>query len=295
MTTPPDLYALVIRLTAARDGRLRATQGHLAHAAFLDMLRQVDAPLAERLHSGGGRKPFTVSALEGFGRARDSRLSVAAGQEGWLRVTLLDPRLFATFIGFFLRGNPRVALRLEQTEFQVSEVLNTSGRHPLAGYDSLAGLHDRWEATTLTAAHRLIALDFRSPTAFSLRGGPGTGRRMHVLPDPPLVFGELAGYWDGLTGDDTQAAVRDFAAHDVVVSRYQLATHMGDYGGGRLQIGFAGRAAFEILNPSRPDLTRHLNRLADLAFFTGLGSKTTMGMGQVRRIGREEWLGGDQA
>jgi len=117
---------------------------------------------------------------------------------------------------------------------------------------------------------------------------------MHVLPDPPLVFGELAGYWDRLTGDDTQAAVRDFAARDVVVSRYDLATHMGDYGGGRLQLGFAGRADFELLNPSHPDLTRHLNRLADLAFFTGLGSKTTMGMGQVRRIGREEWRGGDE-
>jgi CRISPR-associated endoribonuclease Cas6 len=288
MTTPPDLYALVIRLTAARDGRLRATQGHLAHAAFLDMLRQVDAPLAERLHGGGGRKPFTVSALEGFGRGRDGRLSVAAGQEGWLRVTLLDPRLFAAFIAFFLRGSPRIALRLEQVEFHVSEVLSTPGSHPLAGYDSLGDLRVRWEETVLTRAHDMISLDFRSSTAFSLRGGPGAGRRMHVLPDPPLVFGELAGYWDRLTGDDTQTAVRDFAAGDVVVSRYELATHMGDYGGGRLQIGFAGRAAFEILNPAHPDLTRHLNRLADLAFFTGLGSKTTMGMGQVRRMGREE-------
>jgi len=293
MTAPPDLYALIIRLTAARDGRLRATQGHLAHAAFLDMLRQVDAPLAERLHGGGGRKPFTVSALEGFGRGRDGRLTIAAGGDGWLRLTLLDPRLFATFIRFFLEGNGRARLRLEGIEFQIGEILSTPGSHPLAGYATLADLRACWDATALTAAHRVIALDFRSPTAFSLRGGPGVGRRMHVLPDPPLVFGELAGYWDGLTGDDTQAAVRDFAARDVVVSRYQLATHMGDYGGGRLQVGFAGHVTFEVLDPARPDLTRHLNRLADLAFFTGLGSKTTMGMGQVRRIGREGW-GGDE-
>ena len=284
MTTPPDLYALVIRLTAGHDGRLRATQGHLAHAAFLDMLHQVDAPLAERLHGGPGRKPFTVSALEGFGRGHDGRVAVEEGREGWLRVTLLDPRLFATFIGFFLRGEPRLALRLEQVEFQVSAVLSTPGSPPLAGYDTLDDLYRRWEACPLSRADDTIALHFRSPTAFSLRGGPGAGRRMHVLPDPPLVFGELAGYWDALTGDDTQAAVRDFAASEVVVSRYELATHMGDYGGGRLQLGFAGRAAFEILARSHPDLTRHLNRLADLAFFTGLGSKTTMGMGQVRRI-----------
>lgn len=288
MTHPPDLYALVIRLAATRDSRLRATQGHLAHAAFLNMVRQVDAPLAERLHEGGGRKPFTVSALEGFGRGHDGRLFVEAGREGWLRVTLLDPRLFAPFLRFFLERGPGVCLRLEQTEFHVSEVLSTPASHPLAGYASLTDLREHWDATPLTSAHNAIALDFRAPTAFSLRGGPGAGRRVHVLPDPPLVFGELAGSWDRLTGDDTQAAVREFAAFDVVVSRYELATHMGDYGGGRLQVGFAGRVAFDILNSAHPDLTRHFNRLADLAFFTGLGSRTTMGMGQVRRMGREE-------
>jgi CRISPR/Cas system endoribonuclease Cas6 (RAMP superfamily) len=34
-------------------------------------------------------------------------------------------------------------------------------------------------------------------------------------------------------------------------------------------------------------MIRHLNRLADLAFYTGLGSKTAMGMGQVRRFKRD--------
>ncbi|MBK8129491.1 MAG: CRISPR system precrRNA processing endoribonuclease RAMP protein Cas6 [bacterium] len=31
-------------------------------------------------------------------------------------------------------------------------------------------------------------------------------------------------------------------------------------------------------------MIQHLNRLADLAFYTGVGSKTTKGMGQVNRF-----------
>ncbi len=150
----------------------------------------------------------------------------------------------------------------------------------------------------MTAADRRIVLEFRSPTVFHLldekdddgqtpRRSP---RRMHVLPDPALVFGELAGRWDGLTGGETQAATRAFAAARVVVARHDIRTHMYDYGNNRKQIGFTGRVAYELLghDPADPPLLRHLNRLADLAFFTGVGSKTTQGMGQVWRVMSDE-------
>lgn len=288
MTPAPDLYALIIRLAAVRGGGLRATQGHLAHAAFLDMLRAVDPALAAAVHDLPGRKPFTISPLEGFGRGRDGRLTIREGGEGWLRVTLLDPTLFRTFIRFFLEGGPRLTLRLEEMEFGVSEVLSTPHSHPLAGHVALAELAERWDDAPLNPAHGDIALCFRSPTAFSLRDPAGRFRYAHVLPDPPLVFGELAGYWDRLTGAATQAEVRDFAAAGVAVARHDVATHMYDYGGGRKQVGFVGRVAFKLLDDSEPALARHLNRLADLAFFTGIGSKTTMGMGQVNRVTNDE-------
>ncbi|MCP4421959.1 MAG: hypothetical protein GY805_35545, partial [Chloroflexi bacterium] len=92
----PDLYALIIRLITTKNGRIQATQGHLAHAAFLNILRQVDPAVSEAIHELHGRKPFTVSPLEGFGKPRKGQIQLKAGQEGWLRVTLLDPVLFQT-------------------------------------------------------------------------------------------------------------------------------------------------------------------------------------------------------
>ena len=283
ITNPPTLYALIIRLIAAHNGRLRATQGDLAHAAFLDILRQVAPDVAQTLHDLAGRKPFTISPLEGFGHGRQGELTIKAGQEGWLRITLLDPVLFHTFITYFLQSGHQPGIQLHQMHFHVSEILTTPGSHALAGAASLQNLCDRWRATADPDACRTISLHFRTPTAFSLRDPAVPHRHMHVLPDPPLVFGELAGAWDRLTGDDTQSAVRLFAAPHVVVARHAIQTHVYQYRKSK-QVGFTGRVTFEILTGKDPAMTRHLNCLADLAFYTGVGSKTTMGMGQVNRF-----------
>ena len=50
MTTHPNsetLYSIVLKLAPGREGRIRATHGHHAHAAFLHTLRQADPALAE--------------------------------------------------------------------------------------------------------------------------------------------------------------------------------------------------------------------------------------------------------
>ncbi len=281
-TQSPDLYALVIRLAAASSTTLRATQGHLAHAAFLSIMNQADPTIAQALHDYNGRKPFTLSQLEGFGRGRDGQHRINAGQEGWLRVTLLDPLLFQTFIQYFLRGRNQATLKLNNAAFHISEILSNPQSHPLAGFQALDNLFSHWQTINpIPNQHHTIHLTFRSPTAFSLRGPEQRHRNMHILPDPALLFGELAGYWDRLTGHETQDAIREFAAVHVVVARHKIETHMFQYTNGK-QVGFTGDVSFQILEPD-PEFIRHLNLLADLAFYTGIGSKTTMGMGQVMR------------
>lgn len=282
MITTPTLYALVIRVIPQRDGRLRASQGELAHAAFLDILRQADAQLAQTLHDVKGRKPFTISPLHGYRRDSKSTLSVSAGQEGWLRITLLDSQLFHTFIHYFLHSPPRAALRLGDIPFQVSEILSNPTSHFLAGYTGIEQLAKSYPQDDLEEQQRTIALTFASPTAFSIRNPDTPFRTVHVLPDPTLIFGELARYWDTLGGGQTLKAVRAFTTDAVVVAHHNIRTRMVRYRRSP-QVGFTGNVAFQILDKEEPAMLAHLNRLADLAFYTGLGSKTTMGMGQVHR------------
>lgn len=280
MTHSPDLYALIIRLTASQNGRLRATQGHLAHAAFLHILQQVDPAISAALHDQHGRKPFTISPLEGYGLPHKGTLPITAGQEGWLRVTLLAPSLFQTFISYFLHGTHKPIIQLENLTFHVTEILNNTQSHKLAGYTNLQNLRHQWVHTEPTQ-HHTIALQFRTPTAFSIRRS--TFRHMHVLPDPSFVFGELASYWDKLTNDNTCEDVRSFCTENVVVARHKIETYIYQYRHSK-QIGFVGKVAYEILDKEAIQMIQHLNRLADLAFYTGVGSKTAQGMGQVIRL-----------
>ena len=282
-TDVPNLYALVIRLIAGDDGRLRATQGELAHAAFLDILQQVDADLSQTLHDLNGRKPFTISPLHGYRRRGKGQLAVRAGESGWLRVTLLDPALFHTFITYFLQGPRGAAVRLGKIPFQVSEILSTTESHFLAGADSLQALREKWTPAGPGRDRRAIALTFGSPTAFSIRNPNTPFRLKYVLPDPGRVFGELARYWDEMAGDDLMDGVSAYAKEAVAVSRHNIRTRMYRYRRSK-QIGFTGNVHYAILDSENDEMIRHLNRLADLAFYTGLGSKTTMGMGQVYRM-----------
>lgn len=281
------LYACVVKLYAANDGKLPATQGHHAHAAFLDIVRAVDPTLAQALHGSSGRKPFTVSPLQGLPAPHEGKIVVKAGQTAWLRFTMLVEPLFRAFIGRFLQSDARPTIRLSRVEFAVGEVLTTPGSHPWASYTTAQELLDRWRERDMRGRNNpahTFTLEFASPTAWSLGGR--WGKRIEVLPRPRLFFGGLATTWDAWFKDvfrmDSRY-IRDYAAETVVVSRMQLETRMYQYRGYK-QVGTVGTLTYELLDYANEHLVRVLNTLADFAFYAGVGYKTTMGMGQVRRV-----------
>ena len=135
------LYSIVLILTPTRETTIRATVGHQAHAAFLRTVRKADPALAEVLHAPNlPTRPFTVSPLQGVPRAHDGQVRLAAGQDYWLRFTVLYPPLFERFMARFLEGKGRPILRLGRTVLLIKEILSTPGSHPWAGYTSWARL-----------------------------------------------------------------------------------------------------------------------------------------------------------
>jgi len=76
MTT---LYSSLIRLYALHDGSIPQTQGHHSHAAFLNLVEQVDPDLSAVLRDANARKPFTLGPLRGLPEPRrgEIRLRVA--------------------------------------------------------------------------------------------------------------------------------------------------------------------------------------------------------------------------
>jgi CRISPR-associated endoribonuclease Cas6 len=278
------LYSIVLTLAPTRETTVRATVGHHAHAAFLRTVRQSDQALAEVLHLPNlPARPFTVSPLLNVGRAQDGRVRLSPQQDYFLRFTVLYPPIFERFMARFLRGEGRPVIRLGRAVLLIKEILNTPGSHPWAGYSAWARI------AAEAQPEPEIALDFCSPTAFGF-GQKEWGKKAVVLPGPSLVFGSLVKSWNSLAPPPLQVdrkALMAYVEEHVVVKRLDgLETRMLHFGRSP-QVGFVGQVTYGLMADNEAARCQ-LNALADLAFYAGVGMKTTMGMGQCRRVTRSD-------
>lgn len=274
-----SLYSSVIHLTNLQPTTFEFSGGQHGHAAFLDIVRQVDGALSEKLHSENARKPFTVSPLMGLPKATlhdQKTVSLRAGWECWLRITILDDGLFRSFIEHFLFGSARPEIRLGNSNFMVTEIETTPGSHPWAGYLSSEELNQRLDLPV----PELWKFEFATPTQFGWKDG-----RIQTMPHPKQVFGNLAIAWRGMTGQDYVEPVERFVDENVIFGEYHLNTEYFTIKN-KPHPGGVGKAQYINTGDPNHPLGRSLNLLAGLAFFTGLGRKTTMGMGQARCLER---------
>jgi CRISPR-associated endoribonuclease Cas6 len=275
---PGFLYSIVLRLHPLRETTIAATMGHQAHAAFLATVRRADRALAEVLHNAPlPVKPFTVSPLLGSGQAINGRILVHPERTYSLRFTVLYDEIFQQFMRRFLQSDTRPTLHLGPAEFQIREVLVTPGSHVWAGYTACTELVQQVEPA------RLINLRFTSPTAFSRNTSDGK-KRFLIFPTPEAVFDSLARTWNfwapGYAVD--KRALRTALAERGMVAGYATRSRMLHFTQ-HPQIGFVGQVTFD-LGYLTAEQQRDCALLADFAFYSGVGYKTTMGMGQTRRV-----------
>ena len=273
------LNAIVVNLIATHDGRVPLTQGALAHAAFLDLVHAADPDLADRLHDSGARQPFTLSPLRDLPGAHPDEdcYRLRAGHRASLRLTLLDPDLFMAFLRRLLAAGPDLRLRIGDVTFAVESAIGAPGSHVWAGYTTAGELRER------AGAEPRIRLFFASPTAINLGQKDAAKQRMILIPAPRFIFGALRGTWNRSTGDEIPLAFETWVDDFVFVREvrnWQTAVYQLKRG---VHPGGFGDVTFEALDHHAVHL-RTLNLLADFAFYSGIGSKTTMGMGQARRL-----------
>jgi len=268
-------HALVIHLQATEDATLPATQGHLAHAAFLALVCEANPELAQALHDRKDRKPFTLSPVWGLNAAHKGRHAVRSGQELRLRLTILEETLFAAFLKKLLHG-PLPSFRLGRAHFMITQVIGAPGSDDWAGF---ATEHDLVRQAGLA---RCISMTFASPMALGLgRANSGKVRR-EVLPIPRYVWASLRGSWQAFADGCISADLEDWVERNVVTARVDAwRTVMFRYGERKLQVGGLGRVTYKALDDAA-DMLRLWNRLAAFAFYCGVGVKTSMGMGVVR-------------
>lgn len=276
MTETP-IYSIALQLRPEHEGTIRATMGHQVHAAFLKTIRRADKAMAEVLHHPSlPIRLFTVSFLLDLPKAHDGRIRVTPARTYTLRFTVLYPPIFQQFMNRFLHGGGRPTLHLDQVTFQIHEILATPGASPWSGYTSFD------ELLAQAQPERDVTLEFLSPTAFNF-GQQDWGKQFVILPEPALVFESLLRTWNAYSpAPFAEEPLKTYLADHVVVKRYKAESHMLRYPR-HFQVGFTGTVTCGLMAKD-DEVCRQLNALADFAFYAGVGYKTTMGMGQVRRV-----------
>ena len=276
------LHSVILELVAKKQATLPVTMGQQTHALFLNLISQVDPYLATRLHEEPGYRPFTVSFLSG-GRRRGDHLLLQSGERCFLRVTLLDGGPLWSCLRTRFTEGALAPLSLGAAQLELDRLIST----PAADPTGWAAFTD-WRALTSTSARSSITLRFASPTAFSL------GKRQFALfPDPALVWHSLLRTWNLYAPEEYRLAkepLQDFLSSAVFVERSTVSLATVRYTT-HPQRGFIGECRY-LIQRVEQEAAGQVAMLAEFSRYAGIGSKTTMGMGQVRAVDQDARMQG---
>ena len=276
------LRSTVFRVRPTTEITLPKTMGRAIWVCALGLIGNQQPDMAAALHDEAGLKPITTSPLQGPFTVEGSRLRLRPGQVYWFRVSSVDPAV-SCVLGS-MEAQPPLTLELDRQRFEVVTISSEPRQHAWAQQQSYDALYtDVWQEPECVAP--VLTLDFVSPTAFLSQG------RAVLWPEPHRVFGSLLQRWQSyaptLLPEDLEAA---FATY-VEVDAYELRTRVQQYTKGAsrqvwYQKGFVGTCRYRAQRGTPEAVLRVLHLLARYALFAGVGSRTTVGMGQVRQVAR---------
>lgn len=272
------LYSVELRLTVAGRGDLRSVTGYHLYSFFLHLMERANPALAASLHEDRGPKPFTLSPLAiaghgpGYAALPGKNAAPSEGTRARLRLTLLQEEVFAAFLDALWRLPDEPGLLLSGAPVSCDGLDTIPSQSPWAAITSFAEL--------LENAHeeRKLRLAFLSPTTFRSKGV-----RNSLFPEPSLVFKSLLARWNACAPPHLTLSLRGIDTSAVRLSAYRLATRMLDFGSYQ-ELGFCGQATYELGESLESADVRAFQTLGAFAFYSGIGAKTTMSMGQARRV-----------
>jgi CRISPR-associated endoribonuclease Cas6 len=265
-----DLLSLVLTLRPERAAPLPSRLGRAAHAILLQRLADVDAELATALHEADGRQPFTCSDLLG---SRDPERRVSPEQPYTLRYTALTAPVAEALSQAFQPGD---TLTFEGVPFTIQALTTDPDETPWAGADTYEVLAARYLVSGAERPRHTWPFLLTTPVAFQSQDVT------EPLPRPTRFYQSLVQQWNtfapvALPADEVVRYIEKL----VVVSRFSIRSAIGWQRGRALRIGAIGTITFQALNRDRYWLAV-LSLLGAYARYAGVGTLTTMGMGQVR-------------
>ena len=270
---PHSLVLNLLPLSPISPGYL---QGRHLHALFLHLVSHCDRSLGDYLHEQKSNKAFTISPLQIVGNKKQKiqyqhNKPISTNTPCWWRISLLDESLFSKLTQLWLNINPEKPWHLGNADLKIVSILSTfQPDQPWAN----ATPYDRLYTEASEISNK-FTFSFATPTAF------GKGKYNDSLPTPESIFKSLCKRWNQYSSIEISLAELPllslfpcyFNIHTEVVKDSKSTN-----------IGCVGDISYKAFGNITPQQIKYLNTLADFALYCGMGKRTTMGMGMVRRI-----------
>lgn len=273
-------YSLVLNILPQSPIPAQFLTGRHLHALFLTLVSSVDRTLGDYLHDSTADKAFTLSPLQVRHRQpkrlfRDYTLqwehkeAIAPGNPCWWRISLLDDTLFHQLTQLWLNINPEHPWHLGPADLYITSILGTpQSTQPWANATNYAQIY-----ADASDDNRLIAFSFATPTAFR------QGQYDTALPTRECVFHSLLNRWNKYSG----IAFNDLPLESIFPSFVDIRSEILADSRSKF-IGIVGEVNYRLMGEIEPLAIKQINALADFALYSGIGRKTTMGMGMIRRL-----------
>jgi CRISPR-associated endoribonuclease Cas6 len=266
-------HSLVLNLIPQGNIPTKFLTGRHHHALFLDLVKSIDPELATWLHGQTSDKAFTLSVFQTPSRQPNllqwqHDRSIPTGTPCWWRITLLDDSLFSKLAYLWLSLDPHQPWHIGQVGLQMVSVISTpQSDRDWASFSTYQQLHEKASTT-----ERKIHLSFYTPTTFRV------SKYDSALPTTETIFNSLLKRWNLYSNlpfpketiEHIYPCAFNIHSEIAIDSRSKL-------------IGCVGDITFQILGDVAPETIQQINTLADFALYAGVGRKTPMGMGIVRR------------
>lgn len=251
----------IINLRAISARSLPRSFHSLMHPVLLGRIAQANPHLAEQIHGSNSMAPFSLSPIIGDCRR------VLANQNYWVRIGILSAQMTDAFLSSLEKGYWMEPIRIGENHFVVENVI--WGRD--AEYD-WSGNQSYRELLELRPEKK-ISLSIESPLSFK------RSDLNYPLPDPKLVYGNLARRWN-LFADF--AVPEEVDCTQVSFSKFNISTVPFPLRKGATVIGVIGKITFIFAGSSAQRQIWHA--LLRFAGYAGIGVKTPQGMGLCRII-----------
>ncbi len=253
----------IIRLRAQTAGKVSRSFHCLMLPVFLDRIAQVSPAMSSQLHDSQTMSPFSLSPVMGV------HTKVQENQSCWVRIGILNDDLQESFVNMLEQGIWSQPIQLEQHIFQIEDILwGHQPEHLWSGYDTFESL------MTATEVHNKLSLTIKTPLSFK------RSDTFYPFPEPSLLFRNILTRWNAFSpepfSEDLDFSRITFADFNIKTRPYPLrhrATAIGCVGA----IGF-------LFKQCPQEIAEVCHTLLRFAFYSGIGVKTTQGMGMVMMI-----------